>query len=115
FADHMTRTFGVEWEPREMGRDRNPSWAITDVPEELVAEFSTRARQIEVEKDRLVAEYVATHGRQPSDATVIRLRAQATLATCPDKQVRSEERRVGKECRGWWMGGSYSASDRQDE
>ena len=52
FADHMTRTFGVRWEPREMGRDRNPSWAITDVPEELVAEFSTRARQIEVEKDR---------------------------------------------------------------
>ena len=41
FADHMTRTFGVEWEPREMGRDRNPSWAITDVAEELVAEFST--------------------------------------------------------------------------
>ena len=70
-----------------MGQDRNPSWAITDVPEELVAEFSTRARQIEVEKDRLVAEYVATHGRQPSDATVIRLRAQATLATRPEKQV----------------------------
>nr|WP_290127569.1 MobF family relaxase [Cutibacterium avidum] len=89
FADHMTRTFGVSWEPREMGRDRNPSWAITDVPEELVAEFSTRSRQIEVEKDRLVADYVATHGRQPSDATVIRLRAQATLATRPEKQVRS--------------------------
>ena len=33
-----------------MGQDRNPSWAITDVPEELVAEFSTRARQIEVEE-----------------------------------------------------------------
>lgn len=72
-----------------MDRDRNPSWAITDVPEQLVAEFSTRARQIEVEKDRLVAEYVATYGRQPSDATVIRLRGQATLATCPEKQVRS--------------------------
>ena len=89
FADHMTRTFGVEWEPREMGRDRNPSWAITAVPEELVAEFSTRARHIEVEKDRLIAEYVAKHGRQPSAATVIRLRAQATLATRPEKQVRS--------------------------
>lgn len=89
FADHMTRTFGVSWEPREMGQDRNPSWAITDIPEELVAAFSTRARHIEVEKDRLVAEYVATHGQQPSDATVIRLRAQATLATRPEKQVRS--------------------------
>lgn len=26
FADHMTRTFGIEWEAREMGRDRNPAW-----------------------------------------------------------------------------------------
>ncbi|AXR73398.1 hypothetical protein DCC27_002715 [Auritidibacter sp. NML130574] len=60
FADHMTRTFGVSWEPREMGRDRNPSWAITDVPEDLVAEFSTRVRQMEVEKERLVAEFVAS-------------------------------------------------------
>ena len=36
FADHMTRTFGVEWEARDMGRDRNPAWAISTVPEELV-------------------------------------------------------------------------------
>ena len=59
FADHMTRTFGVSWEAREMGRDRNPAWAITGVPEELVAEFSTRARHIDAEKNRLIAEYVA--------------------------------------------------------
>lgn len=38
-----------------MGRDRNLSWAITDLSEELVAEFSTRARHIEMEKDRLVS------------------------------------------------------------
>ena len=89
FADHMTRTFGVEWEARDMGRDRNPAWAITSVPEELVAEFSTRARHIDAEKNRLIAEYVARHGRQPSTATVIKLRAQATLATRPEKEVRS--------------------------
>lgn len=89
FADHMTRTFGIEWEARDMGRDRNPAWAISTVPEELVAEFSTRARHIEVEKDRLIAEYVARHGRQPSTATIIKLRAQATLATRPEKEVRS--------------------------
>jgi conjugative relaxase-like TrwC/TraI family protein len=89
FADHMTRTFGVEWEARDMGRDRNPAWAISTVPEELVQEFSTRARHIDAEKDRLIAEYVARHGRQPSTATIIRLRAQATLATRPEKQVRS--------------------------
>ncbi|MCC5782026.1 conjugal transfer protein [Kocuria sp. CCUG 69068] len=89
FADHMTRSFGVEWEARDMGRDRNPAWAISSVPEELVAEFSTRARHIEVEKDRLIADYVARHGRQPSTATIIKLRAQATLATRPEKKVRS--------------------------
>ncbi|MCK3769946.1 relaxase domain-containing protein [Microbacterium aerolatum] len=89
FADHLTRTFGVEWEAREMGRDRNPAWAVASVPEELVAEFSSRSRHIEVEKDRLIAEYVTRHGRQPSAATIIKLRAQATLTTRPEKQVRS--------------------------
>ena len=89
FADHMTRTFGVEWEARDMGRDRNPAWAISTVPEELVQEFSTRARHIDAEKERLIAEYVAKHGRQPSTATIIKLRAQATLATRPEKKVRS--------------------------
>lgn len=89
FADHLTRAFGVEWEARDMGRDRNPAWAITKVPERLVAEFSSRSRQIDQEKNRLIAEYVARHGRQPPLATVIKLRAQATLATRPKKQVRS--------------------------
>jgi len=89
FADHLTRTFGVEWEAREMGRDRNSAWAVASVPEELVAEFSSRSRHIEVEKDRLIAEYVEKHGRQPSATTIIKLRAQATLTTRPGKQVRS--------------------------
>lgn len=89
FADHMTRTFGVEWEARDMGRDRNPAWAITSVPEELTTEFSTRARHIDVEKNRLIEQYVAKHGRQPSTAMIIKLRAQATLSTRPEKEVRS--------------------------
>ena len=89
FADHLTRAFGVEWEARDMGRDRNPAWAITKVPEKLVAEFSSRSRQIDQEKNRLIAKYVTRHGRQPSLATIIKLRAQATLATRPEKQVRS--------------------------
>ncbi len=89
FADHMTRTFGVEWEARDMGRDRNPAWAITAVPEELVSEFSTRSRHIEVGKIRLIDDYIDKHGKQPSTATILKLRAQATLATRPEKQVRS--------------------------
>lgn len=89
FADHMTRAFGVGWEQRDMGRDRNPAWAIAAVPEELVSEFSTRSHHIEVEKERLITEYVERHGRQPSTATILKLRAQATLATRPEKEVRS--------------------------
>lgn len=89
FADHMTRIFGVEWEARDMGRDRNPAWAITAVPETLVTEFSSRARHIDTETDRLIDEYVASHGRRPTPAALMKLRAQATLSTRPDKEVRS--------------------------
>ncbi|MDJ1115099.1 MobF family relaxase [Microbacterium dauci] len=89
FADHLTRAFGVDWEARDMGRDRNPAWAVAAVPEELVAEFSSRSRHIDAEKNRLIAEYVEKHRRQPSTATIIKLRAQATLTTRPEKQVRS--------------------------
>ena len=89
FADHMTRISGVEWEARDMGRDRNPAWAITAVPETLVTEFSSRARHIDIETDRLIDEYVASHGRRPTPAALMKLRAQATLSTRPDKKVRS--------------------------
>ena len=89
FADHMTLIFGVEWEARDMGRDRSPAWAITAVPESLVTEFSSRARHIDIETDRLIDEYVAAHGRRPTPAALMKLRAQATLLTRPDKHVRS--------------------------
>lgn len=89
FADHLTRALGLEWERREREFDRNPVWAIASVPEELVAEFSSRSRHIDVEKDRLIDEYIAAHGRAPSKVTIIRLRQQATLATRPEKELRS--------------------------
>lgn len=89
FADHLTRMLGIEWESRARGRDRNPAWAITGVPEELVAEFSTRARHIDKATDRLIDQYVAEHGRRPSAATIMKLRAQATLSTRPAKTVHS--------------------------
>ncbi|RJT87274.1 hypothetical protein D6T64_16050 [Cryobacterium melibiosiphilum] len=89
FADALTRSLGVQWEPRERGRDRHPAWAVRGVPEALVAEFSTRSRHIDVETDRLIEAYVAGHGRHPSAVTITKLRAQATLATRPAKQVHS--------------------------
>ncbi|WP_415856033.1 MobF family relaxase, partial [Sinomonas sp. G460-2] len=88
-ADSLTRTLGIGWEARDRGRDRNPAWEIHGVPEDLIAEFSTRSRHIEAEKDRLIADYLARHGRPPSTTTVLKLRAQATLATRPEKVIRS--------------------------
>ncbi|MDJ0378496.1 MobF family relaxase [Cryobacterium sp. PH31-L1] len=89
FADELTRSLGVQWERRERGRDRHPAWALACVPEALVAEFSTRVRHIDVETDRLIEEYVTSHGRRPRPVTIMKLRAQATLATRPAKQVHS--------------------------
>lgn len=89
FADHLTRTFGVSWEARDRGRDRDPAWAIATVPEALVKEFSTRARYIDAETDRLIDQYLEAHGRRPSPATSMKLRAQATLSTRPEKKVQS--------------------------
>lgn len=89
FADHLTRALGIGWDRRERAADRNPVWAIATVPETLVAEFSSRSRHIDIEKDQLIDEYIAKHGRAPSKVTVIRLRQQATLATRPEKQLRS--------------------------
>ncbi|QKJ21109.1 MobF family relaxase [Microbacterium hominis] len=89
FADHLARALGVEWERRAREADRNPVWAVATVPEHLVAEFSSRSRHIDIEKDRLIDEYIAAHGRAPSKVTIIRLRQKATLATRPEKQLRS--------------------------
>lgn len=89
FADALTRSLGVQWEMRERGRDRHPAWAISSVPEALVAEFSTRSRHINLETDGLIEAYVGKHGHRPSPVTIVRLRAQATLATRRSKVVRS--------------------------
>lgn len=87
-ADRITSVFGIEWEARERGRDRNPAWELVPVPEELIEEFSSRTRQIEQEKTRLIDTYREKHGRDPS-AKIVLLRAQATLATRPEKKVHS--------------------------
>lgn len=89
FADHMTRIFGVGGESRDRGRDRNPACAIAAVPETLVTEFSSRGPYIDAEKNLPINEYVAEHGRQPSNATILKLRVHAALSTRPDRQVRS--------------------------
>src|SRR5680860_136092 len=88
-ADRLTRVLGIEWEQRERGKDRSAAWELAPVPDELVREFSSRSRGIDLETDRLIATYVEQRGRRPSAETVIRLRATATLTTRPEKQIRS--------------------------
>lgn len=88
-ADRLTNTFGLGWQRRDRGPDRSAQWEISGVPDDLLAEFSSRSRDIEVVKDRLIEEFVATHGRRPSARQVVKLRAQATLETRPEKTVHS--------------------------
>jgi conjugative relaxase-like TrwC/TraI family protein len=88
-ADRLSRDIGIGWELRERGADRNPQWEIAGVSEQLIAEFSSRTREIELKKDELIGEYVARYGRMPSPKVIVELRAQATLATRPPKELRS--------------------------
>ncbi|HET7385510.1 MAG TPA: MobF family relaxase, partial [Nocardioidaceae bacterium] len=88
-ADRLIRLFGIEWEQRERGAERNAAWELAPVPETLIREFSSRSSHIDREKDRLIAEYVELTGRRPSSAKIIQLRAKATLATRPEKELHS--------------------------
>nr|WP_205629595.1 MobF family relaxase [Jiangella muralis] len=88
-ADRLTRELSVAWEQRGRGKDRNPAWELAAVPDELIAAFSSRGRDIDAATAKLIDSYMAEHGRRPSATTVIRLRAHATLATRPEKQDRS--------------------------
>jgi conjugative relaxase-like TrwC/TraI family protein len=88
-ADHLARDLGVGWEVRRRGERRNPAFEIAGVPDALIAEFSSRSRDIEAATDVLIADHVAEHGRRPSDTTVLKLRAEATLTTRRGKTVHS--------------------------
>ncbi|NDL57014.1 MobF family relaxase [Phytoactinopolyspora mesophila] len=89
-ADQLTSRLGVQWERRGTpAKPKNQSWEISGVPHELITEFSRRARGIETVTHELIAAYRATHGRDPDDVTIVRLRQQATYSTRPDKQFRS--------------------------
>jgi conjugative relaxase-like TrwC/TraI family protein len=96
-ADELTRRLGVTWEPRARRHSAVPAWEITGVPDKLIAEFSQRAHAIEGHKNDLVRDFVASHGRQPTATEVLRLRQQATLATRPDKELKS----LGELCVEW--------------
>lgn len=88
-ADILTQRFGLQWNKRDRGTDRTEAMEITSVSEELIAEFSNRSRDIDIETDRLIEEYATQHGRRPSPKTIVELRAEATIATRPEKELHS--------------------------
>ncbi|MDP9906173.1 MobF family relaxase [Arthrobacter bambusae] len=88
--DELRRSLGTETELRApASAERNPSRELSGVDAGLITEFSARARVIELEKDRLVRLWKLEHGRNPSDATVLKLRQQATLSTRTAKDAQS--------------------------
>lgn len=89
-------------------------WQIAGVPDALSSEFSTRSKAIRREKDRLIREYVALTGKQPSKRTIIKMRQQATYCTRQAKKHRSL-----RDLTQWWrhrageyVGNSFLFADR---
>jgi conjugative relaxase-like TrwC/TraI family protein len=80
--DALHRNLGTDADIREPAGDtHNPSQQLTGVDQVLIREFSNRSRLIDLETDRLVAEWTASHSTPPTATTTIKLRQQATLST----------------------------------
>ncbi|WP_047690686.1 MobF family relaxase [Kocuria sp. ZOR0020] len=54
---------------------------LAGIPDELIAEFSTRSHDIEAQVDRLVEQWTQTHGQPPTGHDLAQIRQTATLAT----------------------------------
>lgn len=80
--DALHRDLGTDAHIREPVADtHNPSQQLTGVDQVLIREFSNRSRLIDLETDRLVAEWTASHSTPPTATTTIKLRQQVTLST----------------------------------
>lgn len=80
--DALHRNLGTDTEVRlPAANTHNHSQQLTGIDDALIREFSNRSRLIDLETDRLVAEWTASHGTPPTATTTIKLRQQATLST----------------------------------
>ena len=95
-SDLLTEALGWGWEGRERRHSPAPRFEVSGVPETLIREFSQRADMIEGRTARLIAEFVAAHGRRPTTPALLRLRQQTTLETRPDKVHRSLDEMTGE-------------------
>lgn len=99
--DALQQQLGTDTDIRNpVTTTRNPSQQLTGIDGELIREFSNRSRLINLETDRLVAEWSMEHGRPPSATTTIKLRQQATLATrAPKAELPTPLHRLSKQWR----------------
>ncbi|GAA1718413.1 MobF family relaxase [Dietzia cercidiphylli] len=79
--DKLTRQMGVEFEAHYPHRDKAPIWEIAGIDRRLIDAFSSRRTLARPVYDRLVAEFVDTHGRQPSQRAAYALWQKAILDT----------------------------------
>ena len=96
-TDLLTEALGWGWDGRNRSHSDQLRFEVTGVPDALMAEFSKRSAAIEERKNTLVTEFVAAHGRQPTNVEVLGLRQRATLETRPDKTHHSLAELTG----GW--------------
>ena len=87
-ADVVHRDTGATWSLRNRGERRSPGFEIDGVDDVLLAEFSTRATQVQASLRDLLDEFRATKGRTPSRPEMIRLRQLATRKSRPAKHLR---------------------------
>ncbi|MGW4242634.1 MobF family relaxase [Nocardia sp. NPDC004722] len=77
----LKRRLGLRFEPRyRNGLGKAPVYEIANVPDDVITHFSRRPNIVRA-TEKLVADYRAKHGHNPSKAVQIRLAQAATLAT----------------------------------
>ena len=79
--DKMTRRMGVEFTANYPHPGKAPIWEIAGIDRRLIEMFSSRRTLARPVFDQLVTEYVAKHGRQPSQRAGYALWQKAILDT----------------------------------
>lgn len=79
--DRLAREMGVEFAAHYPSPDKAPVWEVDGVDRSLIQRFSSRRTLARPVYEQLVAQYVADHGRQPSQRAGYALWQKAILDT----------------------------------
>ncbi|EYR65282.1 conjugal transfer protein [Actinotalea ferrariae CF5-4] len=87
-ADELARRLPVAWSRRDRGPRRNPAFELEGIPDDVLAHFSARSEQIHCAEQDWAAQFLATHGHEPSRVEITKARQFLTRTTRPPKTVR---------------------------